>query len=670
MILVFCLSKAFSQVGPPDLRCLQVAINGDVTLTWLSPPDPSNTFYGYAVYSSFLSAGPFSLVAVIPGSVFTTTYTHAGAGANGQSRYYFMKSLSGAAGVDTSAASVTLRSIHLYSSYVLDALQLKYNDLHQPKLATSTGTFNILKDYPIGNWNYFGSTANLTYDDTLSAVCNFSIGYQVTQQDVSGCTSTSDVYSDLFKDYKAPGTPGIIHLTILDSISVLPNGDVILAWTIPRDLDITKYSIVTLVNDSVIDYVVGRNHSSYTTTSTATSGTVNLSVFATDSCGNPGNFQDTVSSTIFLKAKYNQCAYQTNLSWNPYDIIPNGLKEYRIYCAVDTGPFDLVGVTTQVVFTHSNVPPGKNLCYYVRVFNNGLTISSSSNRTCFFSSQVAAPSFVYMRAATVTDKNLPQLRLYLDTLASSAGIDIYRSDDGITFKDVGFVVTGHTPDYVFTDNTGDASNASYYYKAIVKDSCGNSRAFSNVSKTILLKAEDDKQLLFTKHLNWNQYQGFSGGVSGYNVYRIVNGVPTSDPVGSTDMFTTLYTDELEDEAPEGSKIDYVVVAVEGIGNTYGFMESALSNVRPVYMEDKLFIPSAFAPNGLNKVWLPITHFVDKSEYNLMIFNRWGDKVFQTSDDTEGWGGNGAPSGVYAYSISYKNSRGEYQQLNGTLFLYE
>ncbi len=86
------------------------------------------------------------------------------------------------------------------------------------------------------------------------------------------------------------------------------------------------------------------------------------------------------------------------------------------------------------------------------------------------------------------------------------------------------------------------------------------------------------------------------------------------------------------------------------------------------MEADVFIPTAFAPKGVNKVWKPVTHFVDKSDYNLKIYNRWGNLLFETNDDTVGWDGNGAPNDVYVYLIEYKNSRGEYTQLKGTFTL--
>ena len=85
---------------------------------------------------------------------------------------------------------------------------------------------------------------------------------------------------------------------------------------------------------------------------------------------------------------------------------------------------------------------------------------------------------------------------------------------------------------------------------------------------------------------------------------------------------------------------------------------------------QIFVPTAFAPKGKNKIWLPVTHFVDKSEYTVTVFNRWGNKLFETHDDTKGWDGANALNDVYVYLITYKNSRGEYKELKGSVLLFD
>jgi gliding motility-associated-like protein len=114
------------------------------------------------------------------------------------------------------------------------------------------------------------------------------------------------------------------------------------------------------------------------------------------------------------------------------------------------------------------------------------------------------------------------------------------------------------------------------------------------------------------------------------------------------------------------KFSYYVEAVEGIGNIYGFKDVAKSNPADAYVEVSVFVPNAFAPKGINNVWLPIAQYVEKTDYKVMVFNRWGTKIFETTNDTEGWTGDAATDEVYVYLIEYKNARGEFIQLKGHL----
>ena len=71
----------------------------------------------------------------------------------------------------------------------------------------------------------------------------------------------------------------------------------------------------------------------------------------------------------------------------------------------------------------------------------------------------------------------------------------------------------------------------------------------------------------------------------------------------------------------------------------------------------IFIPSAFTPNndGVNDYFLNQGSFVE--EFEFIIYNRWGQRVFNTGDLHEHWDGkfNGkpSPSGVYFYRLKFK-----------------
>jgi gliding motility-associated-like protein len=247
-------------------------------------------------------------------------------------------------------------------------------------------------------------------------------------------------------------------------------------------------------------------------------------------------------------------------------------------------------------------------------------------------------------------------------------MEVERSEDGSEYMNIGFIPFTGSPTYKFVDENVESVKKYYYYRAKVRDSCGNIRSVSNVARSILLKVEPDKENIFLKHLSWSEYIGFNAGVKNYLIFRAVNDVGAFEQVGTTDSATTFFTDNIEEAAPLGARIEYVVKAEEGFGNIYDLADVSFSNYMPAYMDGRLFVPNAFAPEGKNKTWKPITHFIDRREFHVTVYNRWGQEVFDTGKNGEAWDGAGCPNDVYIYHITYKNSRAEYETVTGSVML--
>ena len=84
------------------------------------------------------------------------------------------------------------------------------------------------------------------------------------------------------------------------------------------------------------------------------------------------------------------------------------------------------------------------------------------------------------------------------------------------------------------------------------------------------------------------------------------------------------------------------------------------------------IPNAFTPDGdyLNDVYSAIG--CDVSDYKMLIFNRWGDLIFESNKLLIGWDGkfNGkiCPEGVYFCVVSYKDNFKHTRNLKSSLTL--
>lgn len=81
-------------------------------------------------------------------------------------------------------------------------------------------------------------------------------------------------------------------------------------------------------------------------------------------------------------------------------------------------------------------------------------------------------------------------------------------------------------------------------------------------------------------------------------------------------------------------------------------------LKQITVTDKyaFYVPNSFTPNndGINDLFLP--RVTDVLKYHLVIYNRYGEAVFQTVDTEEPWDGtfNGerCPPGVYTWTITY------------------
>lgn len=88
--------------------------------------------------------------------------------------------------------------------------------------------------------------------------------------------------------------------------------------------------------------------------------------------------------------------------------------------------------------------------------------------------------------------------------------------------------------------------------------------------------------------------------------------------------------------------------------------------------DSLVFPTAFSPNGdnQNELYGPV-YKGSVTDYQLHIYNRWGQLVFESTDPTKGWDGNykGAqqPVGVYNYFSTFTEHK--QKSLEGTFNLF-
>ncbi len=91
----------------------------------------------------------------------------------------------------------------------------------------------------------------------------------------------------------------------------------------------------------------------------------------------------------------------------------------------------------------------------------------------------------------------------------------------------------------------------------------------------------------------------------------------------------------------------------------------------VVVINPFYIPNAFSPNGdgVNDLFYYSGYDLDVANYNMKIFNRWGQLVFTGEDENDNWNGSTldgvtAPQGTYVYRLQVKTKGGKEYVFDG------
>ncbi len=82
------------------------------------------------------------------------------------------------------------------------------------------------------------------------------------------------------------------------------------------------------------------------------------------------------------------------------------------------------------------------------------------------------------------------------------------------------------------------------------------------------------------------------------------------------------------------------------------------------VQTDVYLPNAFSPNGdnINDVFLPVFNCEQVDYFNLQIFDRWGNLLFESQSKDKGWNGKSQEQimipGVYPYVLQYQVHGGE------------
>lgn len=710
--------KSLPLLEKPTLRTVSVInANTAVQLSWsqyidtttIDPVDSTNlnqfpqyiqkqysvnrrysSFVEYRIYRSTSAAGPF--VQVGQTTTFNdTTFIDNTVVPNAQ-YYYYVATVSGCANSESDPSEIVKTvSLSLNNNVAQGLAELRWDSLAVNKAFPATGTPIVFVEREVysqspGVWERMDTVAGVYTWNQSVVVCDDSVNYRVGYLDSSMWVSYSWVKGDRFEDNFAPD-----QLTMVQASVDNATGTPYLTWDASPSLDANRYIIYRVDRSTVpatllfLDTVHGYNSTFwYDTFSGQNPGDSSLlyGIAAMDSCGNLG-LVSTTFNTIHLQAELDQCISSMRLSWNQYAGWGTDIREYEIMRRDGAGA-PLVSIATipanNMTYTYidnQNLVQDTVYCYEIQAIRSNDSVAYS-NGVCVQAKVIKAPELTYIRKVNVdTATSLITVSFISDTAASSARYILERGTSTSDFQEIASVdvsqsvVVGPFHTFSYTDPEAKSADRSYLYRVVAYDFCDQAFDTSEVASSIFLQGVP--AIDFTNELKWNDYTSWLGGLETYTVHRFIPSVDLAYlPLNTTGSGSPVYNDDITDFTDNDGNYLYFIEALEGNTNPLGLKDTVHSNVITVIQQPRIFFPNAFLPLGVNREFRGKGVFIEEGKgFNMQVYNRWGEKLFETTDFTLGWDGRAANDefvmpGVYVYVVNFLGKNNKTYSQKGTL----
>lgn len=256
------------------------------------------------------------------------------------------------------------------------------------------------------------------------------------------------------------------------------------------------------------------------------------------------------------------------------------------------------------------------------------------------------------------DRLHSEWRLINDDLTSSP-FEIQKRSYGV---EVVWNTVGQEYYNNFTETNLNTDVNPFEIQVKTTDLCGN-EVFSEIHRSILLTGQQDPDD-FSLNLDFTPYVGWDNGVDYYDLYRSKN----------EDRSLNLMMRIVPGDAISipGNSQDYRQCFRVKATELGGQDKTSWSNEICFFFSPNVYVPTAFSPNkdGLNETFHPVS--VAVKDYKLTVFNRWGEQIFVTQNQEEGWDGTyknvESQSGIYMYLVNFSDSEGKQYRKSGTVQL--
>lgn len=688
IILLQGIGLRAQTLDPPVLNCLQVDNTGDVTMGWNPASDPTGVFTEYQIYTSVNQAAGYFL-ADTETSLNVFSHVHTTSATLTDNIYYYVQTIStDGTNVYQSISSDTLSTIWLTATPSPTGFAiLDWNSPFLPSYPVPDGLmYEVWREYPMGTWNMvqsmpYGVTGS-NYE--IVDVCGDNMNFMIRLTMPGGCVFTSNIDGDYFENYAPPVIPTITDISIDHQLN-----RAVISWEPSSSPDTEAYIIYKCVNGNtlIVDTIWGINTTTFTdllSGSAVSTGQVSYTIAAFDGCyhgvppsPNTSALPPCHSSVYVPNIGYTVCNPNVNFLWEAYEGWGDGVDEYIIYHAIAP---DMATPYADLAFTPIDTVEGNvtnysyaitdfNVyhCFYIVAVGSLTGYQATSNYTRVLTPYPVSPGYIYLGSASVISQDSTLVTLLVEPSVNTYEVKLERFNPiTLVWDEVIVMSTDGTGSLTIPDSQRATDAFSYTYRIITSNYCGDVIDTTNMGKTILLNGLANEQRLVNT-LVWTNYGDWDNGAEKYLIHRIIGDFGTDEVIAEIypgagffyddDVSTQLFTD---------GKFQYYIEAIESNG-PYG-QNSSFSNTVIITQKPVIWIPNAFIVHGYNNTFKPVISFADFSEYQIIIYSRWGDVIYQSNDINMPWDGkmNGevVQEGAYTYYLTVKDGKGKAYDYTG------
>ncbi|MEA2107308.1 MAG: gliding motility-associated C-terminal domain-containing protein [Bacteroidota bacterium] len=471
------------------------------------------------------------------------------------------------------------------------------------------------------------------------------------------------------------GMPGFSqgNLTMQNVSVINEQGHVRLSWEYngTEDLVIFRDS-VAISSLSPIDTIYDHSITSYIDKSALAS--INPRLYKIQSATTPNEVYTHIISTYKLTFEYDSCARSINLFWT--DLKQNDLPENQwtpskfIINQYEEGILNQTTLNnSNFSYSINNIQENTNYTFKIGVeWDESSDSIGFSNPVSKFTEMPQSPDYIdaiYVR----TEGNNTHLKFEIAPNSELSTYKLLYSSSPTGSYDTLETINTTNFEVITTHENSNPKAERTYYKLAAINNCGNITTQSDIINNILLTLENEEN---SNSLSWNYFKEYDLPDAHYELLRTKN---NSEPQIINNLLNhNSYTDQID---TDGDELNYGLYCYFIRATEAGSSVYSQSNRVCTYLEPNIFIPEAITPNGDGrndefKIQPDLSLF--PGEYQLTIYNRWSNVIFQTKNPGEAWNGtdtNGkaVPTGAYIYYLKIKLPDGQIIEKRGNITVF-